>query len=344
MLHTVCFAKQHVEPGTKVRTFIDVPRTLNTLPVTIINGKFDGPTMLVTSGVHGSEYPGIAAAMELGKELQPEEIHGCLVIVHPVNVSAFWSRMAEICPEDGLNLNRVFPGNPTLSRTYKMADFLLHEFILKSDYYMDLHSGDLQEDLHPYAYYPGNASEEVNRKSKEMASLLNVEYLVRSTARTGAYNCAALNGVPSILIERGGTGFCCREDIDEYKDDVMHVLQHVGVAPDYDHGHIHNFTPQDLTNIKYLEAEYPACWFHAKHSGEMVEKGELLGYTTNFFGEKLGEYRAEFSGIMLYMTPALSITQGRTLCAYAELPEGFVPQSEHTHVHTHALPKKILKD
>ena len=344
MLHTVCFANHHIEPCTKLRTYVDVPHTLNIIPVTFINGKYDGPTVLVTAGVHGSEYPGIAASMELGKELAPEDIHGCLIIMHPVNVSAFWARMAEICPEDGLNLNHVFPGNASLSRTYKLADFLLREFILKADYYLDLHSGDLQEDLHPYVYFPGNASEEVNNKSRELASQLNVEYMVRSTATTGAYNCAALHGVPSILVERGGTGFCCREDIDEYKDDVMHVLQHVGMTPDYDHGHFHTFVPQELTKIEYLEATQPACWYHAKHGGEMVEEGELLGYTTDFFGEKQDEFHAKFSGVMLYMTPALSITQGRTLCAYAELPEGYVPQAPHTHVHTHALPEKVSKE
>ena len=335
MLHTVCFSNLSIEPCTKLRTFVDVPRTLGTIPATFINGKFDGPTVLVTSGVHGSEYPGIAASMELGKELKPEDIHGCLVILHPVNVSAFWARMAELCPEDELNLNRVFPGNPTLSRTYKFADFLLQEFILKADYYLDLHSGDLPEDLHPYAYFPGNASEYVNNKSRELASQINVEYMVRSTATTGAYNCAALHGVPSILVERGGAGFCCREDIDEYKDDVMHVLKYVGMVPDYSHGHHHKFTPQELTKVEYLEAERPACWYHEKHSGERIEKGERLGYTTDFFGEKQEEFRAKFSGVMLYMTPSFSITPGRVLCAYAELPEGYVSQSPPSHVHSH---------
>ena len=339
MLRTVSFSNVPVEHCTKLRTLIDVPRTMGTIPATLINGKFDGPVVLVTSGVHGSEYPGIAASMELGKELEPEDIHGCLVIMHPVNVSAFWARMAEFCPEDGLNLNRVFPGNPTLSHTYKFADFLLQEFILKADYYLDLHSGDLQEDLHPYAYFPGNASEEVICKSRELARQINVEYMVRSTATTGAYNCAALHGVPSILIERGGAGFCCREDIDEYKDDVMHVLKHVGMTPDYSHGHHHKFTPQELTNIEYLEAGSPACWYHLKHSGERIEKGELLGYTTNFFGDKQEEFYAKFSGVMIYMTPSFSITPGRVLCAYAELPKDYVPQALCPHTHAHTLPE-----
>ncbi|MBQ7477976.1 MAG: succinylglutamate desuccinylase/aspartoacylase family protein, partial [Selenomonadaceae bacterium] len=83
MLHTVCFSNFHVEPCTKLRTLVDVPRTLNAIPTTFINGKYDGPTVLVTSGVHGSEYPGIAASMELGRDLDPEEIHGCLILMHP---------------------------------------------------------------------------------------------------------------------------------------------------------------------------------------------------------------------------------------------------------------------
>lgn len=73
----------------------------------------------------------------------------------------------------------------------------------------------------------------------------------------------------------------------------------------------------------------------------MIEKGELLGYTTDFFGEKQEEFRAKFSGVMLYMTPAFSITPGRVLCAYAELPEDYEPQVPHTHVHTHSLPEKV---
>ncbi|MBQ9698108.1 MAG: hypothetical protein IJV46_06175, partial [Acidaminococcaceae bacterium] len=60
--------------------------------------------------------------------------------------------------------------------------------------------------------------------------------------------------------------------------------------------------------------------------------------------EKQDEFHAKFSGVMLYMTPSLSITPGRVLCAYAELPEDYVPQAPHSHVHTHALPEKINKE
>ena len=98
--------------GSKLRTMLPVPGTEIEIPLTIINGAFDGPTLLVTAGIHGGEYPGIAAAMELGHSLDPQEIHGSLIMLHPVNIQGFWARREFIVPEDGKNLNRVFPGNP----------------------------------------------------------------------------------------------------------------------------------------------------------------------------------------------------------------------------------------
>lgn len=75
-----------IDRGTKLRTMLPVPDAAVSLPLTIINGQQDGPTLLLTAGIHGGEYPGIAAAMELGKELEAEQISGCLIILHPVNI------------------------------------------------------------------------------------------------------------------------------------------------------------------------------------------------------------------------------------------------------------------
>jgi uncharacterized protein len=37
------------------------------LPAWLINGSADGPTLVVTAGVHGAEYASIAAALDLGQ-------------------------------------------------------------------------------------------------------------------------------------------------------------------------------------------------------------------------------------------------------------------------------------
>ena len=65
--------------------------------------------MLVTAGVHGDEYPGIAASIRVAGELNPEEMSGNVLFVHCVNVSGFYGKNRRV-PEDGGNLNADFPG------------------------------------------------------------------------------------------------------------------------------------------------------------------------------------------------------------------------------------------
>ncbi len=68
-----------------------------------------------------------------------------------------------------------------------------------------MHGGDVNELVMPYVYYPGIAEETVSIK-QENAYVTGCEYVVRSIATGGAFNSAAANGVPSLLIERGGSG------------------------------------------------------------------------------------------------------------------------------------------
>lgn len=317
MPETIKIMDLAVSPGGKLRTFLTVPGTEVQIPITIINGVSDGPTLLVTSGIHGGEYPGIAAAMELGKEIEPEELSGRLIIMHPVNVQGFWARQAFIVPEDGKNLNREFPGNPEGTLAERTAYLLSHHFFPLADFYVDMHSGDIHEELHPYVYYPGIPTEEIAEKSKEVAQVLDLEFMVRSTATTGAYNCAALNGIPSILIERGGAGLCRREEIDAYKQDIHNILRKLRMFCHPVRPRRHR--PRDVENIIYLQTDITGCWMHHIHSGDYVEKGQELGRMVNVFGETITTYYAEQDGVILYLCPSLAAPKDTVLVAYGQL-------------------------
>ena len=306
-----------VERGAKLRTMLPVPDTQIEIPITIINGAADGPTLLVTAGIHGGEYPGIAAAMELGGELEPEHLHGCLIMLHPVNIQGFWARREFIVPEDGKNLNRVFPGSPDGTLSEKIAYLISRRLFPLADFYVDLHSGDIHESLHPYVYYPGQPTEEVAQKARSVAKVLNVEYMVRSMAMGGSYNYAASTGLPSILIERGGAGLCLHEDIEEYKSDLRNILRKLGLLAEPVKPR--RYIPRDMTDLIYLEAEQTGCWLHHIHSGDFVEEGQVLGRLTDLFGETLTTYYAQQTGIVLYVCPALAAPKGTVLVAYGKI-------------------------
>ena len=75
--------------------------------------------------------------------------------------------------------------------------------------------------LRPYVYYAGRADREVSAMSRRMAEQVDVPYMVKSdVASGGAYNYAASQGIPSILIERGGMGGWNSEEVRSTRRDV----------------------------------------------------------------------------------------------------------------------------
>lgn len=317
MSDTVNICGLTIKRGEKLRTLLPVPDTTVKIPITIINGYEDGPTLFITAGIHGGEYPGIAAAMELGRDIEPEHLSGCLIMMHPVNIQGFLARREFIVPEDGKNLNRVFPGNPLGTLSDKTAYLISNNFFPIADFYVDMHSGDIHESLYPYVYYPGQPTPEIEQKSRSIAKVLDMEYMVRSMATGGAYNYAASQGLPSILIERGGAGLCLREDIDAYKNDIYNIMNKLKMTsiPAKPRRHV----PSDVENLIYLETMEAGCWIHHVYSGDFVEEGQILGHITDLFGNIITTYYAEQTGVVLYICPALSAPKGTVLVAYGTI-------------------------
>jgi len=94
------------------------------LPMWLINGVGEGPSLVVTAGVHAAEYASIAAALELGRSLDPGSLSGRVIVVPVLDMPAFTARSIYVCPLDGKNPNRVFPGNPQGSASEQIADWV----------------------------------------------------------------------------------------------------------------------------------------------------------------------------------------------------------------------------
>lgn len=308
-----------IEAGRKIQDYIKILDTETSKPVTIINGKNEGKTVVITAGIHGAEYTCIKTAIELSNEIDPEMVNGQIVIVHPVNMQAFEARCAAVVPEDNKNLNRVFPGNKNGSISEKIAYVLTHEFHDKADFYFDLHGGDLHEELHPYIYYPGKCDDEISEKSKEIASIFNVDYMVKSSATSGAYNSAAIRGVPGVLVERGGAGCYHRVDVDNYKNDMLRALKALGVLNgDYEKP---EKVPVEIDNVRYIDSEVNGCLEVFVDAGDKVKKNDKLYEITDLFGNVLDTYYAEFNGVVLYSTISLAINKGQSIIAYGQLED-----------------------
>lgn len=310
------FGNISVSPGEKYTGFYTVPGTDFSFPLTIIYGASPGNTVLITAGIHGGEYPPIVATIELAAALSPEKISGCVVLIHPVNTSAFEAIVPFIVPESGENLNRVFPGKKDGSVAERIAYELTHTFQLQADFYLDLHSGDLHEALTPFLFYPGACDGAVMMASKSIAEKLTLPYMLQSSSTTGAYNSAAALGVPSLLIERGQLGVWSQSEVEAYKLDVYLALQALGILPET----ITNTQPKpiDVANAIYIPVTEKGCWHPAVKPGDFVQKGDVLGAVKDFFGNVRISYTAEMDGIVLHMQASLALSEDAPLLVYAQ--------------------------
>lgn len=288
------------------------------LPGTIICGKLPGKTMLITGGVHSGEYVGIQACVELGAELQPEKTVGTIVILKVLNRPAFENRAGSLGLSDGKNLNRVFPGNPNGTEMERLAWAITKEVYPKVDYYIDLHSGDDFEALTPYVYYAGKAAQEVTEVSRKMAEQVDVPYMVRSMVSSGgAYNYAASKGIASILLERGGMGAWTSEEVNSDKRDVRNILSSLDMYQI--RRDVRNYVPMEVTDVCYQAASEDGLWYPAAKPGDMVAEGALLGTIRDYNGKLRETCSAEYTGVVLYQTGSLQVTEGGPVVAYGRI-------------------------
>ena len=98
-------------------------------------------TALITAGIHGDEGPwGAWAIRKLLDQTAQSDLLGTLRVVPMTNPLAMEAD-ARCAPLDVLDLNRVFPGNPSGSHTERLAALLAEHAVNGVDALIDMHGG-----------------------------------------------------------------------------------------------------------------------------------------------------------------------------------------------------------
>ena len=316
-----------VQPGKKWSGELELANGDIRLPATVLHGHGTGKTMLITAGVHAGEYVGIQAAIELSQKLKIEKVNGTIIIIKVMNRPAFEARNGSMGLDDGKNLNREFPGNPDGTEMERLAWAISQELQPAADYYIDLHSGDDYEKLTPYVYYAGAAAGEVVSLSRQMAEQVDVPYMVKSNvASGGSYNYAASQGIPSILIERGGMGDWSYEEVSSTRRDVRNILCHMGIyqgVKDF-----RTYYPLDVADIRYQDAEENGLWYPFKKVGDMIQEGDILGEVRDYEGNVKEVSVAEFDGVLLYQCGTLQVLGNGPMVAYGRIVSRYDERKE----------------
>ena len=245
------------------------------LPMWLINGDEAGPTLVVTGGVHGAEYASVAAALHLGQSLGPQGLRGRVIVVPVVNMPGFAARSIYVCPLDGKNPNRVFPGDATGTASEQLADWVFRNVISLADFYVDMHGGDLIEALIPFTIFFRSGNEQVDAKSLEIAKIFGIPYLVCSVNPGSTIAAASMAGIPAILTESGAQGIWTAEQVADHTNGLQRLMLHLNMIS----GDIPAPTATTLLEqFVWLRSEHEGFWYPQAAAGETVHAGQVLGH------------------------------------------------------------------
>jgi predicted deacylase len=275
------------------------------IPFGLVEGAAPGPTLLVTAGVHGSEYCSIEAALRLVRQ-DPAGLAGTILVLPILNPSGFRQRSIYVMPEDGRNLNRMFPGRPDGTLSERLADWLVTTIYPQADAYLDLHGGDLSEALAPFSLFPGGSE-----ASQALAIAFGLPVAVAAGGEGYTINAAGRLGVPSIIAEVGGNGLWDEAGVATMTTGIDRVLHHLGMVA----GPV-PAAPQERPRIVTMwvpAAGANGLWYPATEIGQPVAAGDVVGEIRDVFGAVRETIRSQQDGFILYRLSSLAVNRGEAL-------------------------------
>jgi uncharacterized protein len=270
------------------------------IPLHVIQGSAEGPTLVVQAGVSGLE---IEPAMILPKVVEGVDasaVSGTLVVVPLMNTSGFEFQHVHSA-WDNKNLNEVGRGNPDGTVSEKLIHAYYQDVIATADALVDFHTG-AQWGYHRYAgvYQTGSVSE-----SRELAVALGLpEVLIGQPADNSMAFEAAKDGktVVSAWIG-GGPGLRDHreDDLGRVRNAVFNAMKNLGMLDGALEGDVDRVTVVEAHTVLRVSGERGYTLLDTSKRGTVVRAGESIGFVKHpFTGDVLQDITAPRDGFMLH--------------------------------------------
>lgn len=246
------------------------------LPMHCLNGS-DGPTTLILGGMHGDEYEGPVAIDALVRAIEIDALVGRLILLPALNLPAMMAG-TRLTPDDGLNLNRVFPGDPLGSLTQRIAHWLSDTLMPLSDHIVDLHSGGRTLNFAPSILVPEASSQMSLAKVAGMAFGAPFTVLINEDHAPMTIDAVAEKlGKVIIASELGGAGIVTRHTASLATDGLARMVAALGHLPIKDTPPTSRYVRLPASD-QFLICDDDMIFVPTVDLGDAVQKGDILGY------------------------------------------------------------------
>lgn len=304
-----------VRPGSAKATELPITRLVTgaeiSLPVRVMHGKHDGPTVWVNAAIHGDEVVGVEVIREVLATLSPKDFRGTLIAVPIVNVHGFLAGDRYL--PDRRDLNRSFPGSSRGSLAGRIAHLFLREVVAKCEVGIDLHTGaDRRTNL------PQVRADLDDVRTRELATAFAAPVMLHSEIRDGSLrHVAGERGARVLLVEAGEPLRFDDWAIEAGVLGVRRVLVAMGMIDPFE---TDPPTPSvECRGSSWVRARRTGILRLDVHLGQQVEDGQRLGALYDSFGKTLRAVYADRDGIVIGHTQAPLVNSGDALVHIASI-------------------------
>ncbi|MEO8679934.1 MAG: succinylglutamate desuccinylase/aspartoacylase family protein [Vicinamibacterales bacterium] len=287
------------------------------IPVVVVHGVKPGPVLAVASGAHGTEYASIIAVEQLIGRINPAMLSGTLILVPLINVPSYERIVPHVNPNDNKSMNSRYPGDANGTQTDRASFVLTKEVVDQCDHLIDLHGGDLDENLRPYSYWTVTGNDKQDQLSRAMVLAFGLDHVIISADRpkdpkASRYleNTASTRGKPSFTAEAGRSGPVTSVEVNLLVAGVERTMMHLKMLP--------GTVPQIrktiwIEKVVTIAAEQPGIFYPSVDRDAHVVKGAKIGIVTDYVNNQVQEVLAPATGTILFVRALPSLKKGDTI-------------------------------
>lgn len=285
------------------------------IPIEVIRGKEDGPTMFISAAIHGDEIIGTEIVKRVLERKELEKIKGTLICIPIVNPFGYNNNIRYL--PDRRDLNRCFPGSPDGSLAARMAYTFLNEIVLKSDIGIDIHSAAIHRTNFPQIRLEIGSDQE----DLKLANAFGAPVILHSPLRPGTLRMEAKEKGIKVLLFEGGEAL----RFDDYAVNVcvtgvLNVMRAIKMIPQRKHyDAVHTVVVAKSSH--WIRANASGSLRTVKKLGSFVQAGDLLGVISDPFGDRRLEVHASKPGIVIAAITMPLVNRGNALFHIATLDE-----------------------
>jgi len=283
------------------------------IPVGIISGAVMGPVLYAQAGQHGMELNGVVAIAETLKQLKPDSLMGTFIGVPVANPLALMQRRPHfgLGPEEPygsrphLNMNRLWPGNPSGSEAERLAHELWNQAIVKADCVIDLHS---------YERWSASCTiASAKSDSLDLAKTFGLRFISVGTdgdernpiveRRKMVTDAAEERGILAIAAEITGQWDIYRKSVNEGMRGIYNVMKKLGMLSG------EPITPSDYVLLgkdpcRKVLTDCDGLFMTSSDPGDEVENEQVVAKILNVLTLDEVDVRSPVRGIVYHLGPS----------------------------------------